>query len=91
MYVMRDDEDVESFITGLAMQRMSHLEDHAFIVCDLGEVVKRYDIFCKAFPTIRPYYALKANDLFPIGKLLFQLGAGFDASSMNEVKQALSY
>ena len=91
VYVMRNDDDLESLITGLAMQRMSHLEDHAFIVCDLGEVIKRYDIFCKAFPTIRPYYALKANDLFPIGKLLFQLGAGFDASSMNEVKQALSY
>ena len=91
LYVVKDEAHLDSFIRGFSKNRLSRLEDHAFAVCNLGEVIKRYDMFSKAFPKVRPYYALKANNLYPIGKLLFELGAGFDTSSMNEVKQALSY
>ena len=55
---------------------------------DLGHISQRYEEWEKAFPRIRPYYAMKANPNKRIIETLVKLGAGVDCASGKEIKLA---
>ena len=60
-----------------------------FIDLDYLEFV--YKKWCIAFPTIKPYYAMKCNPDKRIIQKLHALGAGFDCASSSEMEQVRSY
>ncbi|XP_061099327.1 ornithine decarboxylase 1-like [Conger conger] len=62
----------------------------AFFVADLGEVVRRYQLWVREIPRVTPFYAVKCNDSPPIVKTLAALGAGFDCASKCEMEQVTS-
>ncbi|KAH8233362.1 hypothetical protein KR026_007243 [Drosophila bipectinata] len=65
--------------------------DQALNICDLSSVERKYQLWKKLLPRIKPCYAVKCNDDPVIVKLLAELGAGFDCASKNELKLALGF
>ena len=61
-----------------------------FMVCDLGRLRKRYEMWQLHFPRVRPFYAVKCNDDPRILETLASLGSGFDCASWKEINTALS-
>ncbi|XP_061099389.1 ornithine decarboxylase 1-like [Conger conger] len=57
----------------------------AFFVADLGEVVRRYQLWVREMPRVTPFYAVKCNDSLPIVKTLAALQTGFDCASKCEM------
>ncbi|CAH2222220.1 antizyme inhibitor 2 isoform X1 [Pelobates cultripes] len=61
-------------------------ERDAFLVADLGVVVKKHLDFIKLMPRVKPFYAVKCNNSRVVVKLLADLGAGFDCASKPEIE-----
>lgn len=55
----------------------SGLQEEAFYICDLGELVRKHDMWQKALPKVEPFYAVKCNDSYPVLKTLIVLGTNF--------------
>lgn len=65
-------------------------QDEAFYVCDMGDIVLKYEQWLRAMPRVKPFYAVKCNDSHSVLALLAQLGTGFDCASKVEVNKVLS-
>ncbi|KAM9320103.1 LOW QUALITY PROTEIN: antizyme inhibitor 2 [Gastrophryne carolinensis] len=66
---------------------VSQTEDRdAFLVADLGDVVKKHIRFLKALPRVKPFYAMKCNSSKGVVQILAELGAGFDCASKTEIE-----
>uniref|UniRef100_A0A8C5M301 Orn/DAP/Arg decarboxylase 2 N-terminal domain-containing protein n=1 Tax=Leptobrachium leishanense TaxID=445787 RepID=A0A8C5M301_9ANUR len=59
---------MEEIITGDCQ-----IDKDAFLVADLGDVVKKLLRFLKTLPRVKPFYAIKCNNCRPIVKLLAEL------------------
>ncbi|KAK3090417.1 hypothetical protein FSP39_011674 [Pinctada imbricata] len=55
--------------------------DEAFIIGDLGDIIKKYERWNAALPRVRPFYAVKCNDDHAVLKLLVDMGLSFDCAS----------
>lgn len=60
------------------------------LVVDLDQVARNYRRYAAILPGSPLFYAIKANPAPEILDLLAQLGSGFDAASLTEVRQALA-
>lgn len=60
-----------------------------FMLIRKSALEKQYNRFCKAFPEVTPYYAIKANPNPRIVKFFAELGASFDVASAAEMKLVL--
>lgn len=60
--------------------------DEALNICDLSTVERKFELWQKQLPRIKPYYAVKCNDEPRIVQTLADLGVGFDCASKNELK-----
>ena len=56
-------------------------------VYSLNYIKKQYQRYQKSLPKIKIYYAVKSNSNLSILKLLHDIGAGFDAVSLGELKK----
>ncbi|XP_055855029.1 ornithine decarboxylase 2-like [Episyrphus balteatus] len=65
-------------------------QDAAINICDLSQLVSKYNDWRRLMPNVMPYYAIKCNDELPILKTLGDLGTGFDCASKAEIEQVLS-
>lgn len=61
-----------------------------YLAVDLDRVAKQYRRMVKAMPWAKVFYAVKANPAAPILKTLVRAKAGFDAASIEEVRQCLA-
>lgn len=68
----------------------SDLERSPLLVIDLDHVAERYVALADLVPDIAIYYAVKANPLPEVLRLLVALGASFDVASIGEVDQCLA-
>lgn len=57
-----------------------------FYVFDLGVVVYQYYNWCRYFPRVQPYYAVKCNPDPVVIKTLALLGSNFDCASRQEIQ-----
>jgi ornithine decarboxylase len=57
-----------------------------FYVFDLGVVVYQYYNWCRHFPRVQPYYAVKCNPDPVVIKTLALLGSNFDCASRQEIQ-----
>lgn len=66
-----------------------HGLDDTFYVFDLGLVGRLYEGWCKAMPSVRPFYAVKCNPDRAMLAMLAACGAGFDCASAAEIDLVL--
>ncbi len=59
------------------------------LVVDLDVIAANYKTLVGAFPTVKVYYAVKANPARPVLETLASLGSCFDAASDREVNMCL--
>lgn len=64
-------------------------KEEAFYFVDLGAVIKRYQLWVKHMPRVKPFYAIKCNPNSAIVQTLANLGANFDCASSAEISQVL--
>ncbi|XP_063313238.1 antizyme inhibitor 2-like [Pelobates fuscus] len=64
---------------------ISKTDRDAFLVADLGEIVKKHLRFLKALPRVKPFYAVKCNSSIAVIQILDELGTGFDCASKTEI------
>ena len=57
----------------------------AFYIINIGDTIRRVQLWKKLFPTIDAYYAVKANSNPILCKLLAFCGLGFDVASIDEI------
>src|SRR5437588_10016369 len=60
------------------------------LVGDLAVVRENYQLFAKALPDTKVFYAVKANPAPEILKLLAELGSCFDVASVSEPQAVLA-
>jgi len=64
-------------------------KDDAFHVCDLGDIVRKWDKWNEVLPHVQPFYAVKCNPDKLVLRQLENLGANFDCASKGEIKTIL--
>ncbi|XP_033226728.1 ornithine decarboxylase 1-like [Belonocnema kinseyi] len=69
---------------------MSGVQEEAFYVLDIGDIVQKYQIWKEKLPRVDPYYAVKCNDNLTVLEVLAALGTGFDCASKTEINKVLS-
>lgn len=65
-------------------------QDDPFYVFDIGDVVRKHQIWIEKMPRVIPYYAVKCNDNDVVLALLAALGVNFDCASKGEINKILS-
>jgi ornithine decarboxylase len=65
------------------------VQDDAFYVANMGDIVEKHRIWSAQLPRVHPFYAVKCNDDLTTLSLLALLGTGFDCASKKELKTVL--
>jgi ornithine decarboxylase len=74
----------------LRRRREAGQDDGPCLVVDLDVVRENYQIFAKALPDSRVFYAVKANPAPELLSLLAALGSCFDTASVAEIEMVLA-
>lgn len=69
----------------------SNIQERSFYVADMCDIYQKHVKWLKLLPRIKPFYAVKCNNLPEIVAFLASLGTGFDCASKQEIDQVLSY
>lgn len=64
--------------------------EEPFYIFDIGDIVKKHQVWIKAMPRVIPHYAVKCNDNEIVLATLAALGTSFDCASKSEVNKILS-
>ena len=57
-------------------------EDRPIFLVNLNEILEKVDRWRRNFPRIKPFYAMKCNDVPQVIELLARVGVGFDCASI---------
>lgn len=87
IHVLDSESNVMTVIKNIAM---SGLQEEAFYVLDIGDIVHKHQIWKEKLPRVEPYYAVKCNDNLMVIEVLAALGVNFDCASKNEINKVLS-
>jgi len=68
----------------------SNTQERSFYVADMYDIYKKHIRWVQLMPRIKPFYAIKCNNLPEIVAFLASLGAGFDCASKQEIDQVLA-
>ncbi|XP_071448968.1 ornithine decarboxylase-like [Hetaerina americana] len=68
----------------------SGVQEDAFYVCDMDDIVKKFEVWKQKLPRVYPHYAVKCNDNPLVLQVLAALGIGFDCASKVEMTQVLN-
>lgn len=86
IHVLDSNTDVWKVISEVAE---SGVQEEAFYICDIGEIVKKHEDWKKKLPRVDPHYAVKCNDSLTVLEVLAALGTGFDCASKVELSKVL--
>lgn len=86
--IYRDDSSIEKIIDD---KIASNLQERSFYVLDMFDIYKKHMQWLQLMPRVKPFYAVKCNNLPEIVAFLASLGTGFDCASKQEIDQVLSY
>ncbi|KAF4519794.1 hypothetical protein B566_EDAN009046 [Ephemera danica] len=67
----------------------SPLQEEAFYVLDVGDIVRKHKEWKLKLPRVEPHYAVKCNDSSTVLEVLASLGTGFDCASKVEMSKVL--
>lgn len=65
-------------------------QDDPFYVFNIGDIVKKHQMWIEKMPTVVPHYAVKCNDNEVVLATLAALGTSFDCASKGEISKILS-
>lgn len=65
-------------------------KERSFYVADMSDIHKKYLKWQQLMPRIKPFYAVKCNNLPEIITFLASLGTNFDCASKQEIQQVLA-
>lgn len=86
VHVLDNNTNVWSVVRAIAE---SGVQEDAFYVCDIGEIVQKHKLWKLAMPRVDPHYAVKCNDSLTVIETLAALGTGFDCASKGEINKVL--
>lgn len=69
----------------------SNIQERSFYVVDMCDIYKKHIKWIQLMPRVKPFYAVKCNNLPEIVAFLASLGINFDCASKQEIDQVLSY
>ncbi len=81
--------DIYEIITSFFDENV-HTTDNPFFIVDIGDVIRKVNLWKKCLPNVTAYYAIKSNPDRILLNLLSNMGIGFDVASENEIILALS-
>lgn len=87
IHVLDSISNVYSVIKDIAE---SGVQEDAFFVCDIGDVVSKHQEWITKLPRIQPHYAVKCNDSLIILEALASLGTSFDCASKGEIQKVMN-
>lgn len=87
VHVLDNQTDVWTIIKEITE---SGMQEEAFYVCDIGDIVRKHKIWNTTMPRVKPHYAVKCNDSLTVLEVLAALGTGFDCASKTEINKVLS-
>ncbi|XP_053399198.1 ornithine decarboxylase-like isoform X2 [Mercenaria mercenaria] len=64
-------------------------KDEHFLVCDIGDIIKKYQQWSQLLPRVKLFYAVKCNTDRVLLQILSDLGASFDCASKMEIEKVL--
>ena len=73
-----------------AIEQDDKKSEESFYLCNLSDVIKKYEMWMEKMPRVHPHYAVKCNDDNEVLKALAVIGADFDCASKGEIKKILS-
>lgn len=89
-----NEKDINTFDDKWNVVELIEQEDPAseesFYLCNLSDVIKKYEMWVEKMPRVHPHYAVKCNDDNEVLKALAKIGADFDCASKGEIKKILS-
>jgi ornithine decarboxylase len=93
-----DDDRINITTTGSHVQVMDIVQelveviptDEPVYVFDIGDVVRKHQIWIEQMPRVQPFYAVKCNDNNVVLETLAALGTGFDCASKGELSKIMS-
>lgn len=62
----------------------------SFFMCNLSDIIRKYEDWRKFLPRVKPFYAVKCNDDINVLKLLASIGCSFDCASLWEIEKILA-
>lgn len=65
-------------------------QEEPFYVFNIGDIVKKHQIWIEKMPRVIPHYAVKCNDNEVVLATLAALGTSFDCASKAEINKILS-
>jgi ornithine decarboxylase len=86
IHVLDNSSNVMTVIEEIAN---SGLQEEAFYVLDIGDIVKKHQIWKEKLPRVDPYYAVKCNDSLIVLEVLASLGVNFDCASKVEINKVI--
>lgn len=69
----------------------SNIQERSFYVANMYDIYQKHVRWNQLLPRVKPFYAVKCNNLPEIVAMLASLGTGFDCASKQEIDQVLSY
>ncbi|CAG2054520.1 unnamed protein product, partial [Timema podura] len=86
IHVMDDEISLKKVLQSITE---SGAQEEAFYIFDVGDIVRKYEIFTTKLPRVKPFYAIKCNDTAIVLKVLATLGSNFDCASKAEINKVL--
>lgn len=65
-------------------------QDEPFYIFNIGDIVKKHQMWIEKMPRVIPHYAVKCNDNDVVLAALVALGTSFDCASKAEINKILS-
>lgn len=84
-----DEIDIKGIINDLTAYGTQH-QDEPFYIFNLGDQIRKHQIWIEKMPRVIPHYAVKCNDNEVVLATLAALGASFDCASKSEIDKILS-
>lgn len=85
--IYRDNSSIKQIIND---KIASNVQEKSFYVADMYDIYKKHIKWQQLMPRVKPFYAVKCNNLPEIIAFLAQLGTSFDCASKQEIDQVLS-
>lgn len=83
--------DYESVDEIIREKIASNVQERAFYVLEMYDIYKKHIKWMQQMPRVKPFYAVKCNNLPEVVGFIASLGCGFDCASKQEIDQVLSY
>ncbi|XP_070490198.1 ornithine decarboxylase 2-like [Chironomus tepperi] len=73
-----------------AIKKTLRIISDSFYICNLSDVIQKYEDWQRFMPRVKPHYAVKCNDDINVLKTLASVGCSFDCATLWEIEKIIS-